>query len=289
VASPPQHAICPGVQSLARSRCTEDDYFLVAKPGTGPLSPIGPLETRSVVRRALLTAPALFVPLTPLLLNVIDGVAAPVLAAGLSGWGGLTISVAVGRRLRRGGRHRSPHRRDQQVCRVTPTNRLAWHVCTSLMRLGSTQSWNRREVDPARRSIELSWAAVVRALRLDVEEIHLARAGRYGSLTEVTREMSERYAREWSALDAVADNLNAVRQWAEHIDHERARAEGRVREYRRRQLDEQRLWALLLGDSGVARTRRTEDLADVTAGLAAEATAVATLLQESDRLLNGGQ
>lgn len=163
--------------------------------------------------------------------------------------------------------------------RVLPANTQAWRMCEIAVRLTGTQAWPRRQIDERRHVPELLWGAVRRSVQLDVEMADVLRAEKHESLRDIARQNRERIEAERAVLESVRENLAGVLEVAVRIDRratdraEAARAELEARELRGRLL-------------GTHAGEPPFEQADSAAGLAAESTEIARLLEETDRLLS---
>jgi len=176
--------------------------------------------------------------------------------------------------------HRSA--KDGPRLRVLPADDRAWRLCETVAGLADTSSWTDRTVDPARRAPAILWSAVGRSLAVERQYVDAERALDHESLQDLGRETLARVERERESLDAVERNLRAVLATALDIDRQRAQ---RARE-RQKRAEERELRNRMAGSIGsVVEPTESDPHADASAGLAAEAEAIAELLAASDALL----
>lgn len=167
--------------------------------------------------------------------------------------------------------------------RVAPTDGRAWRLCETVAGLAATNSWTDRTVDPQRRAPAILWEAVGRSLAVERQYLDAERALGHESLHDLGRETLARVERERESLDAIELNLHRVLATAQNIDQQRER---RARE-REKRAEERELRARMAGSVGSAvEPTESDQHADVSAGMAAEAEAIAELLAASDALLN---
>lgn len=167
--------------------------------------------------------------------------------------------------------------------RVAPADERAWRLCETVAGLAATSSWTDKTVDPQRRAPAILWAAVGRSLVVERQYLDAQRALGHESLHDLGRETLAGVERERESLDAIELNLRAVLATAQDIDRQRER---RAKE-RAKRAEERELRARMAGSSGSAvEPTRSDQHADVSAGMAAEAQAIAELLAASDMLLD---
>ena len=167
--------------------------------------------------------------------------------------------------------------------RVAPTNERAWRLCETVAGIATTHSWTDRTVDPQRRAPAILWEAVGRSLAVERQYLDAERALGHESLHDLGRETLARVERERESLDAIELNLRRVLATAQDIDRQRER---RARE-REKRAEERELRTRMAGSFGSAvEPTESDQHADVSAGMAAEAEAIAELLAASDALLN---
>jgi hypothetical protein len=168
--------------------------------------------------------------------------------------------------------------------RVAPADERAWRLCETVARLAATNAWTDRTVDPQRRAPAILWEAVGRSLAVERQFLDAQRALGHDSLRDLGRETLARVEREREPLDAIELNLRRVLATAQDIDRRR---EHRARELKRR-AEERELRTRMAGSVGSAgEATESDQHADVSAGMAAEAEAIAELLAASDALLHG--
>ena len=167
--------------------------------------------------------------------------------------------------------------------RVGPADERAWRLCETVAVLAATNSWTDKTVDPQRRAPAILWAAVGRSLAVERQYLDAQRALGHESLHDLGRETLARVERERESLDAIERNLRRVLATAQDIDRQRER---RARE-RAKRAEERELRIRMAGSLGSAIEPTASDQhADVSAGMAAEAEAIAALLAASDMLLH---
>ena len=177
--------------------------------------------------------------------------------------------------------HRSTD--DGPRLRVRPAEERAWRLCETVAALAETSSWADRTVDPKRRAPAILWSAVGRSLEVERQYLDAQRAMDHESLQALGRETLARVERERESLDEVEVNLRKVLATALEIDRERAR----LAQERQKWAEERELRSRMAGSYGSAVGRAESDRqADLSAGLAAEAAAIAELLAASDALLH---
>ena len=167
--------------------------------------------------------------------------------------------------------------------RVGPADERAWRLCETVAVLAATNSWTDKTVDPQRRAPAILWAAVGRSLAVERQYLDAQRALGHESLHDLGRETLARVERERESLDAIELNLRTVLATAQDIDRQRER---RARE-REKRAEERELRTRMAGNLGSAvEPTESDQHADVSAGMAAEAEAIAELLAASDMLLH---
>jgi hypothetical protein len=177
--------------------------------------------------------------------------------------------------------HRFPD--DGPRLRVLPSDERAWRLCETVAALAATSSWTDRTVDPRRRAPAILWAAAGRSLEVERQYQDAQRALDHESLQDLGRETLARVQRERESLDAVEANLSAVLATARGIDGRRAELE----QMRRKRAAERELRSRMAGShASLADIADSDRQADLSAGLAAEAGAIADLLAASDALLH---
>jgi hypothetical protein len=176
------------------------------------------------------------------------------------------------------------HRADErQRLRVAPVDERAWRLCETVAGLAATNSWTDRTVDPQRRAPVILWEAVGRSLAVERQFLDAERALDHESLHDLGRETLARVERERESLDAIELNLRKVLASAQDVDRQRER---RAREQKKR-AEERELRTRMAGSVGSAvEPTESDQHADVSAGMAAEAEAIAELLAASDALLH---
>ena len=167
--------------------------------------------------------------------------------------------------------------------RVAPADERAWRLCETVEGLAATNSWTDRTVDPQRRAPAILWAAVGRSLTVERQNLDAERALGHESLHDLGRQTLARVERERESLDAIELNLRGVLATAQNIDRQRER-QAREREKR---AEERELRTRMAGGFGAAvEPTESDQHADASAGMAAEAEAIAELLAASDALLD---
>jgi len=167
--------------------------------------------------------------------------------------------------------------------RVTPGDEQAWRLCETVAGLAATHSWTDRTVDPQRRAPAILWKAVERSLAVERQRLDAQRALDHESLHDLGREALARVQRERESLDAIERNLRTVLATAQDIDRQRER---RAKELAKR-AEERELRTRMAGSlASAVEPAESDHHADVSAGMAAEATAIAELLAASDMLLH---
>ena len=167
--------------------------------------------------------------------------------------------------------------------RVVPADERAWRLCETVAGLAATNSWTDRTVDPQRRAPAILWEAVGRSLAVERQYLDAQRALGHESLHDLGRETLARVERERESLDAIELNLRTVLATAQDIDRQRER---RAKE-REKRAEERELRTRMAGSVGSAvEPTESDEPADVSAGMAAEAEAIAELLAASDVLLH---
>jgi hypothetical protein len=178
-------------------------------------------------------------------------------------------------------------RRAAVVATVREVDSLPWSICTAVNELSLCGAWRDGTVDPQRRVKDLLWATVERARTVDARRDLVRRARSHASLDQIAAEETSKIEREESALREAANNLKAIVKAAREIDRMR---ESRAREQaanRVKAAEERDLRSKLLGGSSALDAAEIEEQADAASGLAAESEAIAALLAQTDRLLNG--
>jgi hypothetical protein len=179
------------------------------------------------------------------------------------------------------------HGRPRSYTITDDGNPQAWRLCDLAWRTAQTESWSNRTVDPQRKLAAVVWSAVERITAIERQRSDARRALEHESLRALAEETLARIEREQRSLDAIESNVEKVFAAADRIDVARALA-AREREVRELRLAEEReLLGRLTGDPyGRPTGAQTSDhAADRSAGMAAEAEAVAGWLAESDRML----
>ena len=121
------------------------------------------------------------------------------------------------------------------------------------------------------------------SLAVDRQYLGAERALGHESLHDLGRETLARVERERESLDAIELNLRTVLATAQDIDRQRER---RAKE-REKRAEERELRTRMTGSFGSAvEPTESDQPADVSAGMAAEAEAIAELLAASDMLLH---
>jgi hypothetical protein len=169
---------------------------------------------------------------------------------------------------------------------VTPTNGRAWRLCTTAAQIARVGAWQDQTVDRDRRVASIVWAAVERSLIVDRQYADAQQALAHENLKELAEQTLERVRREHESLDAVEANLRKILATAAGIDRRRAQLAEERKLAHRRMLEERELRGRLTGSYGsVSDPFVSDDQADASAGLVAEAETVAALLADSDRML----
>ena len=177
--------------------------------------------------------------------------------------------------------HRSTD--DGPRLRVQPGDERAWRLCETVAALAETTSWTDRTVDPKRRAPAILWAAVSRSLEIERQYLDAERALSHESLQALGQETLARVERERASLDAIETNLRTVLATAQDVDRRRAELD----QLRQKRAEERELRSRMAGNqAALADQAAAEHQADLSAGLAAEAAAVADLLAASDALLH---
>ena len=179
------------------------------------------------------------------------------------------------------------HGRPRSIKGIDDTSSQAWRLCDLAWRIGRVGSWRDRTVDPERRVATIVWSAVERSVAAEGQHADAIRALDHPNLTTLAESMLARIEQERRSLCAVESNLQKVLDTARGIDAARVQS-ARDREVaQRRRAEEQELLVRLTGDH-----RRhgpdgsvSELQAERSAGLAAEAHAIAGWLAESDKML----
>jgi hypothetical protein len=166
---------------------------------------------------------------------------------------------------------------------VQPSDERAWRLCEAVAALAETSSWTDRTVDPRRRAPAILWAAVGRSLEIERQYLDAERALSHESLHALGQETLARVERERASLDAIETNLRTVLASAQDVDRRRAELE----QLRQKRAEERELRSRMAGNQALlADQAAAAHQADLSAGLAAEAAAVADLLAASDALLH---
>ena len=179
------------------------------------------------------------------------------------------------------------HGRPRSIKGINDTSSQAWRLCDLAWRIGRVGSWRDQTVDPERRVASIVWSAVERSLAAESQHADAVRALDHANLKTLAESILARIEQERRSLSTVESNLQKVLDTARGIDSERAQA-ARDREIaQRRRAEEQELLGRLTGDhrrqgpdSSVSALQ-----AERSAGLAAEAQAIAGWLAESDKML----
>jgi hypothetical protein len=176
-----------------------------------------------------------------------------------------------------------PRADERPRLRVAPADERAWRLCETVAGLAATNSWTNQTVDPQRRAPAILWEAVGRSLAVERQYLDAQRALDHESLHDLGRDTLARVERERESLDAIELNLRRVLARAQDIDRQRQR---RARE-RQKRAEERELRTRMAGSFGSAvEPSELDQHADVSAGMAAEAEAIAELLAASDVLLH---
>lgn len=200
----------------------------------------------------------------------------------LGGSGGALLGGLVNALLRGLPHHWHWPGDDAPRLRVQPTDMRAWRLCETVAALAETSSWVDRTVDPARRAPAILWAAVGRSLEVERQHQDAERALTHDSLQDLGRATLAQVERERESLDAVEANLRTVLATALDLDRQRIELE-RVR---RKRAEERELRGRMAGHGSLTGQADSDRQADLAAGLAAEAEAIADLLAASDALLH---
>jgi hypothetical protein len=178
-------------------------------------------------------------------------------------------------------------RSNRGFLQVTDRRSQAWTMCDLAWQIAGLDSWRDRTVDPERRAPSIVWSAVERITGLDREYPDAARALTHPSLKELAEEKIRRIEEERESLKCIEGNLRKVVDTARAIDAARAQTAWEREIAKQRRAEEQELRGRLTGNDRQGST--TDDVsnrrADESAGLAAEAKAIAGWLAESDRML----
>ncbi len=163
----------------------------------------------------------------------------------------------------------------------------AWRLCDLAWHLGRVGSWRDKTVDPERRVAPIVWSAVERSLAAESHNADAVRALGHPNLKTLAESTLARIGQERRSLAAVESNLQKVLETARGIDAARVRAADDRKVAQRRRAEEQELLVRLTGDHGRrgADGAVSELQAERSAGLAAEAQAIADWLAESDKML----
>jgi uncharacterized protein YmfQ (DUF2313 family) len=127
------------------------------------------------------------------------------------------------------------------------------------------------------------WEAVRRSLAVERQYLDAQRALDHESLHDLGRQTLARVERERESLDAIELNLRKVLATAQDLDRQR---EHRAKQ-REKRAEERELRTRMAETFGPAvEPTESDQHADVSAGMAAEAEAIAELLAASDMLLH---
>ena len=179
------------------------------------------------------------------------------------------------------------HGRPRSIKGINDTSSQAWRLCDLAWRIGRVGSWRDQTVDPQRRVALIAWLAVERSLAAESQHVDAVRALGHPNLEMLAQSTLARIEQERQSLNMVESNLQKVLDTARSIDAERAQAATDREIAQRRRVEERELLGRLTGH----RRRRGSDgrvsalQAERSAGLAAEAEAIAGWLAESDKML----
>lgn len=274
------------------------DYYLLCQPGDATIKPRAALPGAAGVRLVIVVVLITFIYTAVVALSQARPQSAGgwVVAAIAAVIGGLLAAffavLAVGMVLKlifallKSVDERRALSRPELFARVTPQNRQAWRLCEAVHGLVGCRSWKDKTVDPQRSAASMLWSAVQRSLLLEEEQAAVERARAHPSLDQLAHDAADKVDRERDALATVTGNLEAILAAASEIDRTRTVREQQQRHDREYQQEEQELLATLLDASTSVDADRSEQRADVSSGLAAEAEVIAELFAKTDRILH---
>ncbi|MEQ3549215.1 hypothetical protein WIS52_01925 [Pseudonocardia nematodicida] len=178
----------------------------------------------------------------------------------------------------------SADRRARLSRTVHPHDERAWRLCDLAAQIAICPTWNDGTVDVNRQLPAILWSAVGRALAVEQRRADGEQALEHESLRDAAHETMTRVRDEERSLDEVERSLREVLTAATAIRQRRedaARAEAAEQARSAEELELRRR----LDIAAVDDTSESDRQADRTAGLAAEVTAVSTLLADADRML----
>ena len=279
----PKLDVQSSLPSLARRR--ESDLFLVARPGTKSFQSDATTSSKSFLSVGCgggLLLSALLAWWWISGAGTTGGVIAAVVCAIIVGFG---VSAVLATKLEEATTETATMLPSGAINEVTPHNPLAWNLSETMFRIAATDAWSQKIVDPARRCVDIHWAALLRANELAEREADVARSSNFPSLADLARDAAAETSRERVALEAIATNLGDVLRAADRLDATRSASALEQTARAEHEAVERELRGRLLRTSNSPDSWESDTRADESAGLAAETMVIADLLVRMDTLL----